>query len=1121
MTTKYTYFHTQTVSYLNNGYMPDPVSTAGASGGFEGVLNSIKSGTPHNLTKYFQFTKHRFKHRLATWKFARVTDGLSTNNIISVKDIRKLEPSLADKRILIMHEYRTPVSGGAKYYADMNNLFGLNEFNNDDGSGNLINISALNQAESIINGLQGTNNWIVGNLEDTSYKPVVILDPANTDLTKLSSDKEFHVLSLDSYVPEPSVGLVYQYASNPPEIVKDEVLSTQSVTSYTQPNNIINPEVELNTSIDNNSPISTTDDSDIKYDSDGNEIGTVETYYDSVVEEFVVYNYSILKPNSLRIRSGDGATRYTYEVEHRQVTKKFTYDSEGYIWGTETDNSHPDIWDIYKGFQRNSEVVYWSFDNNHKSKFKFYPYLPLRENGISNLSDTTPQGKVSKVKEVVDALKTQAKSDKPESLNEAENPKLNRTNKLETTKPTIPESERAEQSKAKRTLLRSKAKNRKLKVNNRNGFTRQDDRKFTEAGKLLNTDVKLVFDSLLAQESEDKVYQMALSPAVMLDPNMDISSKYWYKFFSRIYRMLEDGGYGAFYNSVKAMEQSGSKNYSKLPRYELTYRTGKLAGFLSFAYIKEFKMKGDIRDIKRMRRVSDIRRGVHKQLFWSEKTDQSHINTTKYSDEFFDWLLRPEESFANDSYHTTSSGKDYNIGGAKVDEVEYSYTRRWCDREVGIDGDSECENVTRTEKIKPQLTGIDGETSRNFVMFNWFGYTFFCMPSGEDEVNVIAVAGLLSGTSSAHFSMNTVHPYLTGSNLFANAWHELDMVYQRNHKKYIEKKADKEINVSEEFYKGWSKKYRTSNRISNFFVVPLDYKTYTRMGGTDRLRFADRAVLMYSWNGQEQKKKSNAFAKIFKVVMLVVAIAVAIYTSGAAAGMWGTMYGASAGTASAAYGGIQASVVSALGITSTAGVFAVNLAINAVIAVGVSKLISQGVKLLNKVLGSNGFLTLVITMVVIAAASYTGVGQNVLASLPYASQVPYTQIIRSATGSLVNQAHSSYMENIQKELQNIQKNMEQEQQKFNEASYNLAEKEEEFQSRGATYDVTTVLNSLKFKMIEPNMFTEFMTTDISYLASYSFLENFLNLRLSLDLESFDEVKSLDFSLPLNKAYSYV
>ena len=188
---------------------------------------------------------------------------------------------------------------------------------------------------------------------------------------------------------------------------------------------------------------------------------------------------------------------------------------------------------------------------------------------------------------------------------------------------------------------------------------------------------------------------------------------------------------------------------------------------------------------------------------------------------------------------------------------------------------------------------------------------------------------------------------------------------------------------------------------------------------------------------------------------------------------------------------------------------------------GVSKLISQGVKLLNKVLGSNGFLTLVITMVVIAAASYTGVGQKVLASLPYASQVPYTQIIRSATGSLVNQAHSSYMENIQKELQNIQKNMEQEQQKFNEASYNLAEKEEEFQSRGVTYDVTTVLNSLKFKMIEPNMFTEFMTTDISYLASYSFLENFLNLRLSLDLESFDEVKSLDFSLPLNKAYSYV
>ena len=61
MTTKYTYFHTQVVSYLNNGYMPDPVSTAGASGGFEGVLNSINSGTPTKTDTLYSF---KFKARL-------------------------------------------------------------------------------------------------------------------------------------------------------------------------------------------------------------------------------------------------------------------------------------------------------------------------------------------------------------------------------------------------------------------------------------------------------------------------------------------------------------------------------------------------------------------------------------------------------------------------------------------------------------------------------------------------------------------------------------------------------------------------------------------------------------------------------------------------------------------------------------------------------------------------------------------------------------------------------------------------------------------------------------------------------------------------------------------------
>ena len=1122
MTTKYTYYHTQNVSYVNNGYMPDPVLTAGANTGYEGVLQAIKAGTPYNISKYYQYTKHRFKHRLPTWKFSRVSDGLSTNKLIEEDDIKRLEPTLADKRLLITQEYRTPVLQGAKFFADMQARFGLDEFNTTDAKGNSVVISTLAKADLVLENLKGKDNWIVGNQDKDKYIPVVIIGSDN-DVTTLKPSQEYYILSTNGYTPEPSVGIVYQYASQEPTIVEDNLISSKTLIADTRPveGTHTKPETELFSSIDRNpdEPISIVDDEDISYDADGNEIINTNPTDDTIYEESVVFNYSIIKVGSTKEIiefdkvSNSWITKYEYIVEDRQVTKLFTYDSEGYIWATDSEESHPNIWSIYYASRRASTEVLWTHLNEHKANFKLYPYLPFRENWIDNLEDTTPEGQPSKVKEVIDALKVQSKVDKKDTLTEPEDKKLDRVNKRATAK----KPKTAELSKANRTILRSQAKNRKLKVaENINGFSRKDTRKFVEAGRLLNQDVKILFDSMLSQDGGDKLYQSALAPAVTLDANMDITTKYWYQFFNRLYRKLGDGGYGSFYNAVKAMEDLGKADYSRLPRYELEYETGKLGGFLSFAYIQKFKMKGTIREIKRTRRVSDIRRGKHHQLFWASGLGKQR--TTEYDPDFYNLLLEPEKVFANDTYHTTSTGKQYNIGGAETGAKEYTYQDRVCTKQ----GDSHvCTIETFTKQVKPQLTGIDGEVSKNFVMFNWFGYTFFCMPSGEDEVNVIAVAGLISGTSSGHFNMNTVVPHLTGAKLFASAWKELDLIYQRNVKKYVDKKADKEINVTEEFYKGWSKKYRTSNRIDSFFVVPLDYKTFIRMSGTDRLRFADRAVLMYSWNGQEQKKKSNGWVKVVQVVALVAAVVLAVYTAGASAGLWGTFSGMSAAGASSAVGGIANSVVTFIGVEGTAAVFATTLAVNLAISFGLNELSNELLRGLNKLFGSSGFLAIALAVAAIAAMSFTGVGQNVLASLPYASQVPYTQLIRSASGSLLNEAYNGYMKGIEQDIKNIQKQLEDEQKRFNDASYALSEKQEEFQDRQAKYDITKVLSSLKFKTVNPNNFMNFMVNDNSFLGSYAYLERFLDIKLSLDLESFDERESLDFSLPLNKEIKYI
>ena len=88
-----------------------------------------------------------------------------------------------------------------------------------------------------------------------------------------------------------------------------------------------------------------------------------------------------------------------------------------------------------------------------------------------------------------------------------------------------------------------------------------------------------------------------------------------------------------------------------------------------------------------------------------------------------------------------------------------------------------------------------------------------------------------------------------------------------------------------------------------------------------------------------------------------------------------------------------------------------------------------------------------------------------------------------------------------------------EQEAYNEASSDLREMQEELDLHKPNFNVQEVMANLRlrFKMVEPNSFIASNTTPDEFSASYEYLENFISMKLDLNPETFDPVRSLDFS----------
>lgn len=1101
-TTRYQYYYTQAVSNINEGWVVDPIATMGAasvarSGGAniaQDVENGIRTGIGIDLLKYYQYSTRRFKKRNASWTLRQVFQSASEKVVISENELKTLDPTLGDKHYRIIQEDKNPVIGGMKFLADMQAKYGLDYFHDTDSKGNSVAINTLSAASGQIDGVK-YDTWIVGTANSPIYKSILLVDPRD-DVSKFTSVNPYYVLDTYKYEPKPSVGISYWVCNAGPAItIKDKRTENFSRSRQEEDYSTYSAYVKNKEYI-----ISKESNWQIEdFDGEGAVVYGITDNVDTAPKpEPAKVPIEKITYKKFKVTSGDlvGVSVDFWTEEHTVI-----FDEERFLYGTETENLN--VWKLYKDARAVKEVGILDLNSDKdKRLLKLFPYIPIKE----HFEDVFETGKAKKL---MDAYKTVSeaarKADEAQVKKEEDAPKANR----EVAKLNRKREKNEEVKKAQRTIQRNGKYKRKLTVRKVDGLKPSDKRHLIQMGKYLNIDPRELALAGIAQNGSDKVMFSAVQPASKIASNFDTMEKYNYIFFKKLMKILGDGGYSKFSATLRAnFAKTKIFKPSDLPRYEFDYHVGQLHCRMSFCFIKEFEMKGTLRKTKRKHKIQETRRGkvttlYNNKLRWEEEEIGDNGATrsvpVRYKDfeyspeQTIQMLLNPPEEFAGDGYYTTAEGaKQYNIGG---------------DNNRGVHTAQEGRNFNLSE-----------------MTLSSYGYTFFCKQVSKNRVKVIAVAGLTGGMRGSH--ENYWDQHLNADWFYASAYHELGLLYERNRLKYIDKKASGSIDVSTQFQHGGSR-YKTYNKFQTFFLIPLDMRSAMKLGGADLTRFATRAIWQHQWTHTETHSKSLGFIKI---IVAVVGLIIAIIAAGPT------------------WGGSLSAYFSALGTMLGTSAFWANLITNLVIAQVISFAVSKGIALLARMLGLKGFLALIVAVVIAAVVAYAGGFDMNQSAMPYASEVASRQVATNVATTTTQSMASSFTKSIaqevvkitykdiaksiifeggsylggqmqQQQLTDLQKQAEVEQQAFNAAMSVLEEKQEGEKLTGVQYDVKEVLKALnvRIKAQDPSTFYGMATMDVNELCGIDFLSGFLQSKLSLDLNSFDPVSSLNFSTKLNQS----
>lgn len=1077
---KTTIYHSQQVSLLNAGWLADPVQTAAMSGAVSNsdpataVMNAVQNGIGSNFRQYYPYATRRFKKRNCNYSLSYIQNTGSVEFGLNRKRLISLLPELDGKEFRIVQDTDTFSLSGAKTFQDMDTLFGWNDFTEAKPDGTNIVITGAFEPVTFLESTEPLkNSWIVGT-ELSQNLPVLILDPnINENVIK----SRYYLLAKTEYTPEPSAGIVYWLSSKgfEPEKVGKKKKITYTETAFNSsgidPNNLEPVETNRITDWENDNETSMTINTDVLPDNPntgrdlekipiGQPIENVKIFYRQ-------YSHSYTDKNNNLIH-------VTYEWEEEG---KIVYDSEGYVWATEKEESHSGVRDYFKRIDDNitSKV-------SLKKKFKFYPYLPIKEYNTSVLDFKNTFPYLAALKKF---------NDKSKDNDTEDSPKTQRQGKKK--------DQKHSKTKPDRVLARKAKYERKMKVKGLAGITEKDERHLVQMGKLLNTDYKEVCSSLAINEDYDKIYSANIIPAIALGSNFDEVNDYWFKFMDNVLKNIDPLHFLKFETAVNNLPKNCTfKDVLSLPRIELSYgiENGQFGGFLSFAYIKKFKITGSIRTVKRKHRLTEVKSGLHCELWRIQGNDLKH------------YLTNPSKELQQNIYHTSSvSGRQYNCGTGNL--------------HVNI---SAIEKPYEGKVNKASAMPIKQDINKAELMFSDFGYTFFCKDIGNNELEVIAVAGLIGGqTRTGYTAHDHGSIWLDGDTLAARANHELSMFWARNFQRYSMKVNAEKIDVKTTFTAG-SRKRKLETNVQSFFIVPMDWRTVSRLSGTSIMRLSQRGIITLTWTKVRVRRLRGWVKTVLQIIGVIIAIVGTIY------GGWGSAAGASI-----------------MGIAKAIAY-----------AVIIQLVIKYGLQLLIKVFGLKGFLAIIIA-VIVAVVAMAASGYLNISSLPYASQTATASIASNASTQIATQSVSQSVLNtvtesiksaitnaikeftsmglkeslkfsvelaskaadtateyIGKETQKIAQQMEQASKEYDQHMSELQELQELNQQRTAPYDVKEVMYALmnKTKLYQPDNFLTLTLMSDNTLASEEFLSGFIESKLSLEPETFDSIGSLDFSLKM-------
>lgn len=1084
-TTRYYHYFTQYSDEINGSYMSDPIATYAAAAVAQGddigssVVEALQRGRAVNLRRYYQYAKARFGNRFWNWELRTLTG--NTQGTKLSKKLGKLFIPSSKPYTYIASVTEDFQRLGPYLNQKVSDTFGINEF------------------QDTYNGKQ----YVASNLVKTD-KGVTVLKSADTPVTY-----EY----LPDF-PEPSMGVIYWDYSDP--VLKSSSSELELYLNSTYPKGYPTKKgnkVLLKEWAEEFNPFGDSESGSIYMDSKtADELDAEQATESKINTNYtrkIYRKYAEVHNISTRYLSGDTHEDYSYTITTE--TYEITYNKENFAYITESGLTNSPALKYFIDKQKDPsriEAGRIGSDTN-PDVFKLYPYLPVKDFGEDAWEETWLVPKLSKDDEIVklqriidEALKKQS-----EDLDHQEEHEPNQSNPRLKSKDK--KSSRRDSSKLytyngqqytlralQRRLNRYLSQKRKIKFNKLYNPAKElsesaTKRHIDNLSEMLGVDYEAIASSMIAdknyQDGTTNTRQRSIMPSVNFSSNLSEIQAYWFYMIKRLYKLYGEERDFAEWN----IALTTANNLNDLPMKHFTWKnqSGLDYGGMSWMFIRKLELDGDIRKIKRYRRIKEIKRG--------KPITVNNIDELKA-------IIEPPKEFAEDKYHTSKNGTQHNIGGQKYT------TKGTMDRNLDI-----------SKVLKD------------------FNYTFFCKEGSNGKLEVYAVAGLCFYSKM----IKKIH--------WATAWFDLDLQYARNYNKYIGKKKD--FNSFYDMKHRISKRHYYITRMAHFGIMPVDYNIIRRIGGAELERMAQRIPILYGFTHTESKGKAGWVKTVMHIVQAIIAVVGFVlalpsgYSSLAAAEAAIVALEALV-TAVAISIAVQLALkyvlVPLLKLIGLKGIVAMIVAIiilivamylggqipnnQSVLPYGSEVGKQTATQVSGEVVKSTSS---VVDSVMNSINETINTFTNNLAALTKAASNVSTETITQAlkrsmanvvteftnmsafkAAGMLTQVGFDTMNSINADKMNsIQAQSEAETERYESAQRELNELQETV--RNASYDVKAVLEAqrMRFRMYDPTSFLASNTTPDTYSASFDYLSNFINMKLNVDPATTDVAMTPDFS----------